>query len=221
MFSEKAARYFRNLTAPPGLYLDGVEIMNPYESEGIKSILSNFYNKYYADDNQRLFILGINPGRFGGGLTGISFTDPVALRKFCGIENDLGDKRELSSDFIYRVIDAFGGPERFFKKCFLSAQFPLALVKDGKNYNFYDDKETFKQVLPHIITSVKKQAAFGSRKDKVISLGSKNAEILRQVNDKLKIFGRVEVLDHPRYIMQYRRKHLDGYIKKYMDIIET
>ncbi len=36
----------------------------------------------------RYLILGINPGRFGGGITGIPFTDPIRLQNICGIEND-------------------------------------------------------------------------------------------------------------------------------------
>ena len=50
---------------------------------------------------QRHLLLGINPGRFGGGVTGIPFTDPIRLQNVCGIENNFEKKQELSSVFIY------------------------------------------------------------------------------------------------------------------------
>ncbi|MFI5224347.1 MAG: DUF4918 domain-containing protein, partial [Nitrospirales bacterium] len=67
-----------------------------------------------------MLILGINPGRLGAGLTGIPFTDPLKLQNICGIENTLPKKAELSADFIYTMISAFGGPEAFYKKFYFS-----------------------------------------------------------------------------------------------------
>ncbi len=59
---------------------DGISIMNPFkENDTIIPVSSAFYQKYYNDNNPRHLILGINPGRFGAGVTGIPFTDP----KFC------------------------------------------------------------------------------------------------------------------------------------------
>jgi hypothetical protein len=44
-------------------------------------ICSSFYQKYYADNKKRSLIIGINPGRFGAGVTGIPFTDPIRLKR--------------------------------------------------------------------------------------------------------------------------------------------
>jgi hypothetical protein len=217
MFSQKAIEYFSRLTPPdiPG----EPDVMNPYADPVAMNLVRKFYLKYYNDDNPRIFIFGINPGRFGGGLTGISFTDPIALRTYCKIENDLGSKRELSSEFIYRMIEAYGGTELFFGKCYLTALFPFALINKGKNYNFYDDKELMKSLLPYMSDSVKRQNSFGARRDKVVSLGLKNAGILRLLNDELKIFASIEILEHPRFIMQYKRKSIDNYISKYLNTL--
>jgi len=91
-FADKAIKYFLNLNSslqlPPS-----VSLVNPYRNSDVRKIITAFYKKFFGDNNERVFILGINPGRFGGGLTGISFTDPVALRTECGIENDLGNKK--------------------------------------------------------------------------------------------------------------------------------
>ena len=76
--------------------------------------------------------LGINPGRFGGGLTGISFTDPVALKKYCGIDNQLRNKEELSSKFVYEVINHFGGVNKFFSKVFSFCSLPASTNQGWK-----------------------------------------------------------------------------------------
>ena len=91
-----------------------VEIMNPFKDEDTFSLCKKFYKKYYSDNKSRHIIFGINPGRFGGGITGIPFTDPLRLQNICGIKNELRKKQELSSVFIYEMIDSFGGPEMFY-----------------------------------------------------------------------------------------------------------
>ncbi|HEY7751467.1 MAG TPA: DUF4918 domain-containing protein, partial [Ignavibacteriaceae bacterium] len=139
-FSNKAINYFNALSAPK-ISDNSINIINPYESPEVKKSVKNFYTKFYDDNKDRTFIIGINPGRFGGGLTGISFTDPVVLRTYCKIENDFGNRAELSSKFIYSVIENFGGVKKFFSRFFLTALYPFALIKDRKNYNYYDDLE--------------------------------------------------------------------------------
>lgn len=48
----------------------GISVMNPFrESEAVLEISSYFYNKYFNDKKPRHLILGINPGRFGAGVT--------------------------------------------------------------------------------------------------------------------------------------------------------
>ena len=86
-------------------------------------------------------MLGINPGRFGAGVTGITFTDPVRLEKECGIPNNFDKRQELSSVFIYDFIAAWGGAEAFYSRFFLSAVFPLGFTREGRNLNYYDDPQ--------------------------------------------------------------------------------
>jgi hypothetical protein len=215
-FSKKAIDYFCNLKIPTAKSL-GVKIMNPYESDEVRKVVKKFYSKYYDDEKKRLFIIGINPGRFGGGLTGIAFTDPVALRKDCGIENNLGTRKELSSKFIYNVTERFGGVEKFFLKIFLTAIYPFAITKDGKNYNYYDEKSLTENLHEGIINNIQSQIMFGARRDFAILLGKKNAEFFTKINEDHKFFNRIAVLEHPRYIMQYKLKQSDKYIKKYIE----
>jgi hypothetical protein len=218
LFSANAIKYFCNLKSTKSNYT-GVEIINPYESDGVKEIVKKFYSKFYSDEKERLFIIGINPGRFGGGVTGISFTDPVVLRENCGIENNLGNRKELSSKFIYTVAEKFGGPDKFFSQVLLTALYPFAIIKDEKNYNYYDDKSLRDKLRAEIVKTVKLQVEFGAKRNFAILLGKKNAEFFIPINEKHKFFKQVFVLEHPRYIMQYKLKQIDVYIKKYIKTI--
>lgn len=213
-FAAKAINFFLNLKIDNNLP-SHIEVMNPYENREVREVISKFFNKFFNDSNKRIYVLGINPGRFGGGLTGLSFTDPVALRTYCGIENNLGSQAELSSRFVYKFINSFGGPDKFFLKFYLSALYPFAIIKDGKNYNFYDDKELLEVIRPAIIVSVSEQIKFGAERSAVICFGKKNEKYLKEINGKLKIFDKIVTLDHPRYIMQYKLKQLDKYLEKY------
>lgn len=219
-FANKAIHYFTGLKSPSKLPSE-IGIMNPYEKKEVKDAANEFYKKFYDDERKRIYILGINPGRFGGGLTGISFTDPVALRKHCGIDNNLGNKEELSSKFVYEVINRFGGVKKFFSNFFISAIYPLALIKDGKNYNYYDDKKLFSFLKPHLLTSLKEQTKFGADQKVVICLGKKNAEYFQVLNVELNLFKKIEVLDHPRFIMQYRKKKIDCYLTQYLTVLNN
>ena len=216
-FAERAVNFFLNLSAPEKLS-PNLGTMNPYENEAVQNIVTEFYNKFYKDNNKRIILLGINPGRFGGGVTGISFTDPVALEEYCGIPNNFDKKTELSSTFIYSFIRSFGKTEDFYARFFISALYPLALIKDGKNYNYYDDKNTYEYLKPLIADSLKKQAAFGISTEFAVSLGRKNFKYLDEINKELKLFKKVYMLDHPRFIMQYRRKALQEYINEYLSV---
>ena len=219
-FAINAIKYF-NALAVHRSRLNSVDFINPYSNETVKNVVRKFYKKFYSDDGKRIFVFGINPGRFGGGLTGISFTDPVALRENCEIENDLGERKELSSKFIYKVVDAFGGTKKFFSKVFLTALYPFAITRGGKNYNYYDDKSLAEILYPEIIRTIKTQIKFGARKDVVILLGKRNADYFSKINDAFEFFEKVIVLDHPRYIMQYRLKKINYYIKKYLAALNS
>lgn len=214
-FANKAIGYFVSLKSPAKMP-SGIQILNPYENANVQSAVKEFYQKFYNDDRKPIYVLGINPGRFGGGLTGISFTDPVALKKYCGIDNPFGNSEELSSKFIYQAITRYGEVNKFFSDFFLSAIYPLALIKDEKNYNYYDDKKLFSFLKPYLLVSLKKQIEFGANRHVVICLGKKNGEYLKILNGELSLFNRIEILDHPRYIMQYKKKKMDGYLEQYI-----
>lgn len=214
-FANQAITYYHSLSAPATLP-PGVGVMNPYQQPDVQRIVDEFYRKFYSDTNPRVFMLGINPGRFGAGVTGISFTTPQNLRRYCGIENDLRDTPELSSRFIYQVIEALGGAQTFYGQFFLTSLFPLALTKDGKNYNFYDDRTTTEILWPAITETVRTQLSFGASRHVAVCLGRKNETYLRRLNEQQGFFERIVTLDHPRYILQYRSREVDSYLDQYV-----
>jgi hypothetical protein len=181
--------------------------------------MNQFFKKYFDDTKERIFIIGINPGRFGGGLTGISFTDPIALMLECGIENNLGKQKELSSKFVYKFINAYGGPAKFYTNYFITALYPLAITKDGKNFNYYDSLYLYKTLKPFIVESLREQVKFGAKHEFAVCLGKKNAKYLIEINNEHSFFNKIRILDHPRYIMQYRLKRVDDYIDQYISAI--
>ena len=197
---------------------DGVVVMNPFRNRETFSLCTQFYKKYYSDNNPRRLILGINPGRHGAGLTGIPFTDPIKLEENCGIPNQLPRKPELSADFIYKVIAVYGGPEKFYSRFYFSSVSPLGFVKDGKNLNYYDIRELQEVVYEFFMKTIKQQIDFGIDTTRCYCLGEgKNVAFLHRINKETHLFGEIVSLPHPRFIMQYRRKQVDQYIQLYLE----
>jgi len=223
MFSESVIKFFRGLeykgSLPPG-----ISVMNPFrDNPGIIPVITQFYNKFYNDSNPRYLIMGINPGRFGAGVTGIPFTDSKRLYEKCGLSIPGLKTFETSSVFVYEMIEAFGGVEQFYNKFFISAVCPLGFTltnNKGKNinYNYYDNNMLIYAVKDFILDSLAKQLEFGIRRETCFCLGTgKNYKFLIQLNNDLKVFDKIVPLEHPRFIMQYKTKQKDIYIKKYIE----
>jgi len=211
-FAEKTLTFYKQL-APDRKLPDGIDILNPYSRPETMAACKTFYNKFYNDHKNRRIIFGINPGRFGAGVTGIPFTDPARLENACGIPNDFDKKPELSSQFIYLLIENMGGVIPFYRHYFIGAISPLGFVKDGKNYNYYDDRLLERSLKPFIIKNMVRQVSLGISTDKCFCLGNgKNFIYLKRLNDELKIFNEIIPLPHPRWVMQYRRKQLQNYL---------
>lgn len=194
----------------------GVEILNPYRDEQVTPLCETFYHRFYNDNKPRAVLIGINPGRHGGGLTGIPFTDPIQLDHL-GIPNHLPKKPELSSTFIYTMVDAFGGPEKFYHHVYITSVSPLGFVKGGKNLNYYDEARLAKAVRPFILACFEEQLRWPLRRQKAFCLGEgDNYKFLRALNDERHWFEDIVPLAHPRFILQYRRKQTQAYVEKYV-----
>ena len=215
-FGARVFDFYRRLEAPR--VPRGIRVMNPYTHARTCEALRAFLDRFYADDAPRVLVFGINPGRFGAGITGVTFTDPVALTDFCGVPNDLPRKRELSSVFVYDFIEHFGGVDQFFSRFFLTAASPLGFTRRGVNYNYYDDRALLKAVTPFIVSTMRQQIALGGRTERALVFGAgENYRVLRALNDEHGFFGELRALDHPRFILQYRRKRVPEYLVKYAE----
>ncbi|MBS1598837.1 MAG: DUF4918 family protein [Bacteroidetes bacterium] len=222
-FAEKVNAFNRQLEYNGRKLPPGIRIMNPFkESRQTLAISESFYNKYYHDHATRVIIFGINPGRFGAGVTGIPFTDPKRLVSECKIPFEGKPTHEPSSVFVYEMIHAFGGLESFYGKFYINSVFPLGFTqaKDNgkeKNYNYYDSKELLLAVKDSIIDNIRKQIAIGVRTDICFCFGTgKNEKYLNEFNDEYLFFKKIIALEHPRFIMQYRAAKKQFYIDKYI-----
>jgi hypothetical protein len=199
-----------------------IEVMNPFKDKAAMQICSQFYKKYYNDNIQRQMIIGINPGRFGAGVTGVPFTDPIRLKKECGIDNHFQQKQELSSLFVYDVIHAYGGVEKFYNNFYISAVSPLGFTKHGRNLNYYDDKTLQTDIKDFVIDCMKKQLQFGINRAVAFCLGDgKNYKYLSKLNAEMNFFRKIIPLPHPRFIMQYKLKKKEEYVTYYIEKLNT
>ncbi len=220
-FAEKVIA-FNNQLHYSGELPDGFQVMNPFaDNPETSEIMRRFYQKYYNDTAQRRFIIGINPGRHGAGTTGVPFTDTKRLESICGIKMKSARTHEVSSVFVYEMIAEYGGTEKFYKHFYINSPFPLAIIretKDGKwiNANYYDETSLFEMTKAYMISMLKKHINLGLNQSEVFILGKKNADFIKKLNREAKLFEKLTVLEHPRYIQQYKSKEKQLYIDKYL-----
>ena len=127
--SQRIIDFYKTLQ-PPSMPR-GIEILYPQKNKEVMQLVETFFNKFYDDNKSRHLIFGINPGRFGAGTTGINFTAPKQLKQFCGIDHPFRSQTELSAEFIYEFIQAYGGVNKFYEDYFITSVSPLGFMKDG------------------------------------------------------------------------------------------
>jgi hypothetical protein len=215
-FADQILSFYKSLNLSVRLP-EGIDVMNPLQNREAYALCEKFYHRFYDDQQHRKIILGINPGRFGGGITGIPFTDPVKLETFCDIPNKLSKKTELSADFIYKMIEGFGGAKQFYGSFFISAVSPLGFTHNGVNLNYYDNKELETLIRPFILDSIRAQLKFPIDRDICFCLGEgQNYKYLLKLNKEYSFFEKIIALPHPRFIMQYRRKKITDFVNIYI-----
>ena len=225
MLSEKLIHFYQSLRPPKNLPKD-IGILFPQKDPQVIELIKKFFEKYFNDTKPRGLMLGINPGRYGAGITGVNFTAPKQLKEICGIDHHLDLRSELSAEFIYDMIHEYGGVKKFYQDWFIGSVCPLGFTASpnaseggayGKNVNYYDDKELLNAVTPFIIDCINKQIAIGFNTEKCICIGGeKNFKFLSVLNNEYRWFKEIVPLPHPRFILQYRRKQKDQYIHQYL-----
>lgn len=220
-FGDKVINFNRQLNFS-GSLPDGFKVINPYmDNPETMQVMQQFYHKFYSDTEQRKFIVGINPSRHGAGVTGVPFTDTKRLESVCGIKMKSAHTHEISSVFMYDMIAEYGGAATFYKQFYINSPFPLAIVRKTKegnwlNANYYDDAALFEMVKEFMILTLKNNISIGLDTSEVYVLGKKNALFIQKLNKEAHLFEQIKVLEHPRYIQQYKSKEKQIYIDKYI-----
>ena len=220
-FADKVIDFNRHLHYL-GKLPEGFQVLNPYlDNPETMEVMQQFYHKYYNDSKQRRFIVGINPSRHGAGVTGVPFTDTKRLESACDIKMQSAHTHEVSSVFMYEMITDYGGAKNFYQDFYINSPFPLAIIRQTKagkwlNANYYDDSVLFEMVKDFMILSLKKHISLGLDISEVFVLGKKNAAFIQKLNKEAKLFESLIILEHPRYIQQYKSKEKQLYIDKYI-----
>ncbi len=220
-FSDKVISFNKQLNFIGELPKD-YYVMNPFlDNPETLQVMTQFYQKYYQDNNPRKFIIGINPSRHGAGITGVPFTDTKRLESVCGIKMKSARTHEISSVYMYDVIAEYGGAVSFYNDFYINSPFPLAIIKETKpgqyiNANYYDDPALFNKLKGFMIESLKNHLSLGLDPNEVFVLGKKNALYLEKLNKEANLFKKLTVLEHPRFIQQYKSKEKQFYLDKYI-----
>ena len=99
----------------------------------------------------------------------------------------------------------------------MSAVCPLGFMKGAVNYNYYDNKQLQEAVSPFITTTFRQQVEIGAKTEVLICIGTnKNYRFLEALNAETGLFKKIIPVEHPRFIMQYRRKKVEEYADQYI-----
>lgn len=198
------------------------KIVNPYQQENILKIVESFYTKYFNDSNERYLILGSSPARRGTSATGIPFEDEEHIYKITGenINNFYINKN--SSNFLYDVMENYGGIDKFYSDFFLGFVCPLGIVNTNNknnevNVNYYENRKLKEKLDDFIKQSLERLIDLGINRNVCYCIGSgENYKYLLKINEEYNFFKRIVPLEHPRYIMQYNKDKSDIYMDKYL-----
>lgn len=228
-FSDKVLEFNEWLSNVSLELFGNYTINNPFKGKNkdkIKELTNAFYKKYYSDHNKRYLILGSSPARKGTATTGVPFEDASHLYQETGIMIDNFYINKTSSNFLYDVINLYGGCEKFYQDFFMSFVCPLGIVSVNEkrneiNANYYENKKLENVLANFIVESLKKQIAFGIETSICYCIGSgENFKFLTKVNEQYHFFDRVIALEHPRFIMQYHSKDKNKYLDKYINALK-
>ncbi len=206
----------------------GFKIINPYLGESkqqINKITTAFYKKFYNDNKKRKMILGSSPARRGSAVTGVPYEDANHLQNETGIYIDNFYVNKSSSNFLYDVIEKYGGCKKFYNDFYMNFICPLGIVRINSkgnevNCNYYENKKLQSSLYDFILKSIKEQLQFNIDTSICYCIGSgENYEFLKEINDKHHFFKTIIPLEHPRYIMQYNSKNRDYYFEKYLSAL--
>ena len=218
-FADKAINFFLSIKDPIPNHSE-IKSLSIFQDDSVIENLNLFYQKYYSDTHKRTFVIGINPGRLGSGVTGIPFTDTHTLHTLLNISQKGTISKEPTAQFVSKLIKRYTNPADFYKKYFLTSLSPVGFTKDELNFNFYDDMNFYREIKPYLIESLEQQLSLGALSKAIVWGKGKNYLLIKQINDEYKFFTEVIPLEHPRYVIQYKRSKLEDYVQHQKNVFE-
>lgn len=227
-FGEKIIEFDKELSKVSFDLPSGFKLINPFNGdnkERINDIVCRFYNKFYNDNKKRRLIIGSSPARRGTAVTGIPYEDAAHLQNITGIHIDDFYVNKASSNFLYDVIEEYGGCEKFYSNFYMNFVCPIGIVRVNSkgnelNCNYYESKKVCELLYSFMLESLQKQIEFGLDTSVVYCIGSgANYKFLSELNEKYRLFDEIVPLEHPRFIMQYDSRNKEVYMKKYLDAL--
>ncbi|MEO2077381.1 MAG: uracil-DNA glycosylase family protein [Bacillus sp. (in: firmicutes)] len=177
-------------------------------------LVRDFYESCYKNDNRRIVLCGINPGRLGAGKTGVPFLDYLSLSKLLnGIDNK---DSELSAKFIFSIIESIG-IERFFDHVYLTNISWFGFVKGNKNVNYYELGEELQREFTYGF--IKEMEII--QPQVIIPLSKKVKKTLMQMKKENLLDAKIAPpLSHPYYYSNFKSRYEEGF-EKYKEVIEN
>ena len=224
-FAQKVLQFNNRLSEVVIEVPNNFKLINPFNGDSkqqVEMITKAFYKKFYSDENKRYMILGSSPARRGTAVLGVPFENAERLQKETGILINNFYVNKSSSNFLYEVIDKYGGSEKFYKDFYMNFVCPLGIVRktpQGKyvNCNYYEDKHLKETLYSFIVDSIREQLRFNIDTSICYCIGSGgNYKFLWEVNRRYSFFEKIIPLEHPRFITQYNRNDKDAFMEKYL-----
>lgn len=225
LINDNIMDFYDGLGANGVILPEGFRLINPFtgeQKEKVHEVVAAFYDKYYWDSRPRKIILGSSPARRGTAVTGVPFEDASRLYIETGIALEDFYINKASSNFLYDVMDLYGGCEKFYSDYYMNFVCPLGIVRKtikGKevNCNYYENKELMNSLDKFIISRLETQISWNFDRSVCLCIGSgENYQYLSRLNDSKHYFKKIIPLEHPRYIMQYNSRNKSYYIDKYL-----
>ncbi len=229
-FGDKVLVFNKTLSKVTIPLPEGFKIVNPFngsQKDLVNNVTEVFYKKYYNDKKKRKMILGSSPARKGSAVIGVPFEDATHLQNETGIFIDNFYINKSSSNFLFEVMNNYGGINKFYSDFYMNFVCPLGVAKinnNGKetNINYYENKTLENSLYDFIVNSIKTQVDFGIDNSVCYCIGSgENYKFLKKLNDEYKLFEKIIPLEHPRFIMQYNKNRKDEFIEKYIEALKN
>lgn len=229
-FADKVLRFEKELACKQFYLPDGYNIVNPFagrQKESVEKVTKTFYKKYYNDTNIRRLMLGSSPARQRSAITGVPFEDTEYLQTEAKVSIKGIKNVKSSQEFIYEMIQEYGGRKKFYSDIYMSFVCPLGITRVNSkgnevNCNYYDNRMLQESLLSFMVNSIYEQISFGLDTSVCYCIGSgKNFRFLSKINDTFHFFNVIVPLEHPRFIMQYNAKQKSEFIKKYVTSLQS